>query len=138
MAEDVRVATESLQLRRDPSELRAAYRSADPYPHAVIDGLFEDRLLQALLDEFPGADDPDWVRFDNAQEKKLGNYRRLFEVGGHTEKFLFAVSSPAMLAFLEKLTGIDGLIPDPYFGGGALHQIPPGGFLKVHADFNWH
>ena len=43
-----------------------------------------------------------------------------------------------MLGFLEALTGIDGLIPDPYFGGGALHQIPAGGFLKVHADFNWH
>jgi Rps23 Pro-64 3,4-dihydroxylase Tpa1-like proline 4-hydroxylase len=43
-----------------------------------------------------------------------------------------------MLGFLETLTGIDGLVPDPYFGGGALHQIVPGGFLKVHADFNWH
>jgi 2OG-Fe(II) oxygenase superfamily len=127
-----------LRLRRDPAALRAGYASADPYPHAVIDGLFPDRWLEDVLGEFPALDDPDWMRFDNAEEKKLGNYRRLFEVGPHTEKFLFAVSSPTMLAFLEALTGIDGLIPDPYFGGGALHQIPAGGFLKVHADFNWH
>src|SRR6266436_1022806 len=33
---------------------------------------------------------------------------------------------------------LDGLIPDPYFGGGGLHQIEAGGFLKVHADFNVH
>lgn len=26
----------------------------------------------------------------------------------------------------------------PYFGGGGLHQIEPGGFLKVHVDFNVH
>jgi 2OG-Fe(II) oxygenase superfamily len=133
-----RVSPELLRLRGDPSELRAGYESADPYPHAVIDGLFPDRWLEAVLDEFPALDDPDWMRFDNAEEKKLGNYRRLFDVGPHTEKFLFAVSGPAMLGFLEALTGIDGLIPDPYFGGGALHQIPSGGFLKVHADFNWH
>lgn len=138
MAEGARVSPELLALRRDPAELRAGYESAEPFPHAVIDGLFPDTWLEAVLGEFPGLDDPDWMRFDNADEKKLGNYRRLFEVGPHTEKLLFAVSSPVMLGFLEALTGIDGLIPDPYFGGGALHQIPAGGFLKVHADFNWH
>ena len=47
-------------------------------------------------------------------------------------------SSAACLKFLEGLTGITGLIPDPYFEGGGLHQIEPGGYLKVHADFNWH
>ena len=30
------------------------------------------------------------------------------------------------------------MIPDPSFDGGGLHQILPGGFLKVHADFNKH
>ena len=36
------------------------------------------------------------------------------------------------------LTGNRGLIPDPYFGGGGLHQIESGGFLKIHTDFNVH
>ncbi len=40
--------------------------------------------------------------------------------------------------FLEKLTGISGLIPDPHYLGGGLHQIERGGFLKIHADFNRH
>ena len=43
-----------------------------------------------------------------------------------------------MIQFLETLTGIDGVIPDPYFVGGGLHQIKPGGHLEVHADFNRH
>jgi 2-oxoglutarate-Fe(II)-dependent oxygenase superfamily protein len=41
-----------------------------------------------------------------------------------------------LVGFLEQLTGIEGLIPDPYFWGGGLHQITRGGYLKVHADFN--
>ena len=48
------------------------------------------------------------------------------------------MSAPPVLQFLEALTGIEGLIPDPYFGGAGPHQIEPGGFLKIHADFNWH
>jgi Rps23 Pro-64 3,4-dihydroxylase Tpa1-like proline 4-hydroxylase len=40
-----------------------------------------------------------------------------------------------MLQFLEKLTGIEGLIPDPYFTGGGLHETKSGGFLGVHSDF---
>ena len=48
------------------------------------------------------------------------------------------MNSLRVLLFLEALTGIEGLIPDPYFGGGGPHQIQPGGFLKIHADFNVH
>jgi Rps23 Pro-64 3,4-dihydroxylase Tpa1-like proline 4-hydroxylase len=76
--------------------------------------------------------------FDNPREKKLGNLDRLLEVDETIAGFLVAMNSPSMLDFLEKLTGIDGLIPDPYFGGGGLHQIVRGGFLKIHTDFNWH
>ena len=40
---------------------------------------------------------------------------------------------------LQELTGIEeAIIPDPHFEGGGLHQITPGGYLKVHVDFNRH
>src|SRR6185437_550489 len=48
------------------------------------------------------------------------------------------LNSATFLQFLERLTGVDALIPDPYFFGGGLHQIEPGGFLKVHVDFSRH
>ena len=37
--------------------------------------------------------------------------------------------------FLEALTGIAALIPDPQFRGSGLHFVGPGGRLAVHADF---
>ena len=53
--------------------------------------------------------------------------------------FLSFLNSFKFLSFLQKLTGIkESLVPDPYFFGGGLHQIKRGGFLKVHADFNYH
>jgi Rps23 Pro-64 3,4-dihydroxylase Tpa1-like proline 4-hydroxylase len=36
------------------------------------------------------------------------------------------------------LTGIQDLISDPFYRGGGLHNILPGGKLGVHADFNKH
>ena len=50
------------------------------------------------------------------------------------ELFRFFNSRP-VLQFLEGLTGIEGLLPDPYFAGGGYHEITRGGRLGVHADF---
>ena len=127
-----------LHLNAEPAALRGAYASAAPFPHVAIDGLFPDETLDRVLEGFPDAGDAAWGRFENASEKKLGNYARLEELAEPIRSFLAALNGPRMLEFLETLTGIDGLVPDPYFAGGALHQIVRGGFLKVHADFNWH
>jgi hypothetical protein len=127
-----------LQLNVDASTLRERYAAAQPFPHIALDGLFADDVLDDVLAGFPPPSDPAWARFENSLEKKLGNYGHLEELSPAIRGFLTGLNSPRMLEFLETLTGIDGLIPDPYFGGGALHQIVPGGFLKVHADFNWH
>ena len=40
------------------------------------------------------------------------------------------------LRFLERVTGIRGLIPDPFLTGGGLHTSGPGGILAPHADFH--
>ena len=128
----------TMRLFYDPAALVAQYRDAQPFPHIVLDGLFDDAALEPVLREFPSPDAMKWNRFDNPLEKKLGYYHETSTVPKTIRDFLNEMNSFEMLLWLEALTGIDGLIPDPYFGGGGLHQIEPGGFLKVHADFNVH
>ena len=127
-----------MKLHADPHALRATYAPGDPFPHIVIDGLFDDAELDAVLRDFPSPEQTRWMRFDNPREKKLGFFYESSAISERIRHFLDAMNGFEMLLFLEALTGIDGLIPDPYFGGGGLHQIEPGGFLKVHADFNVH
>lgn len=128
-----------MQLHAQPETLNPKYLAAQPFPHIAIDGLFDDALLDEVLAHFPGPGDLDWGEFESEKEKKLG-----LRPGGDATVppsvrwFMWNMSSPPVLEFLEALTGIEGLIPDPYFGGGGLHQIEPGGFLKIHSDFNWH
>jgi hypothetical protein len=50
------------------------------------------------------------------------------------DMFGFFNSSP-ITQFLESLTTITGLIPDPYFVGGGFHETSKGGKLGIHADF---
>ncbi|HEX2831964.1 MAG TPA: 2OG-Fe(II) oxygenase [Thermoanaerobaculia bacterium] len=127
-----------MKLNYDPRDLRAQYQHADPFPHIVLDGLFDDAELDALVAEFPKPEETRWMKFDSATEKKLGYYHEHSRISDRIRRFLDALNGFEMLLFLEQMTGIDGLIPDPYFGGGGLHQIEPGGFLKIHADFNVH
>ncbi|HEU0073623.1 MAG TPA: 2OG-Fe(II) oxygenase [Dehalococcoidia bacterium] len=53
-------------------------------------------------------------------------------------EILRELNSRQFILFLETLTGIGNLLPDPYFIGGGVHLSGTGDFLKVHADFNWH
>jgi Rps23 Pro-64 3,4-dihydroxylase Tpa1-like proline 4-hydroxylase len=52
------------------------------------------------------------------------------------KNILNALSSYEVLNYLETLTGINGLIPDPYFHGAGLQQTMNGGSLGIHIDFN--
>lgn len=125
-------------LQIDPAPLRDHYITAEPFPHAVLDGLFPESMLDGVLADFPAPEAMQWRKFDNPTEKKLGFWHETSKISERVQRFLWLMNSWPVLQFLETLTGIDGLIPDPYFGGGGLHQIERGGFLKVHADFNVH
>ncbi len=113
------------------------YSHAKPFPHVVIDNFLPESVLENILSEFPPPDAINWKKYDKAFEKKLGSTSEL-QMGEATRFLLYQLNSSIFIDFLEKLTGLEGLIPDPYFEGGGLHQIEKGGFLKVHVDFNRH
>jgi Rps23 Pro-64 3,4-dihydroxylase Tpa1-like proline 4-hydroxylase len=127
-----------IRLNADPRALAESFRNAEPFPHIVIDGLFDDADLDAVLADFPSADAIRWNSFESSQEKKRGFFHEYSTITPTIRRFLDTLNGFEMLLFLEKLTGIEGLIPDPYFGGGGLHLVENGGFLKVHVDFNVH
>ena len=118
---------------------RDAYARAAPFPHAVIDGLLRDDAAAALAAALPGPDDDiGWDRYAAAGfEMKLAsaNQSRLPEA---VVRVLHEFNSGPVVAFVEALTGIAHLLPDPQLLGGGVHLVGPGGHLGVHADFNWH
>jgi hypothetical protein len=122
------------QIAKDKSP---AYASAQPYPHIVLEGFFDDWILDSVIAEFPNPRDKNWLLHDFPEEIKLQSKEEQ-QIPLFTRHFLYALNSASFLRFLERLTGIENLIGDPYFEGGGLHQIVSGGKLAIHADFNKH
>ncbi|MBE3012335.1 2OG-Fe(II) oxygenase [Microbispora sp. NEAU-D428] len=115
--------------------LRADFLDAKPFRHVVIDDFLPPSVLEPVLSEFPEPRDASWQRFDDAREIKLA-LADTEKMGPATRALLAEFNGGVFVEFLERLTGIKHLVSDPHLEGGGLHQIRPGGFLKVHADFN--
>ena len=119
------------------NEHRDRYRAAEPFPHTVIEGLFPEDVLDEVIRAFPPPDSPVWKEYDNYHERKLETQGE-GRVGEAASFLLYQLNSAPFLRFLETLTGIPQILPDPYFVGGGLHQITPGGKLGIHADYSAH
>ncbi len=99
----------------------ASYRSADPFPHVVLDGVFDQGILRDVLTEFDAMDRAPWHHTERDTERKYSSddFRNF---GSSTRAFFTQLNASPFMAFLEKLTGTAGLIPDPHLRGGGLQE----------------
>ena len=147
------------------TERRERYRTADPFPHAVFDGIFPDALLRAVAEENPevckqesgdGGVGPCYAFprtngcvagstscFSKEKRGKGRNreYRKSTkdkdaQIPPVSRMLLAGLKSSSFTTFLERLSGVPALIPDPHYTGAGLHFTSTGGLLAVHADFN--
>jgi hypothetical protein len=127
------------RLERLAGELAPAFGGADPYPHVVIDDFLPQANASALRASFPQPEDRlGWDQFGAlGYEVKLGSSdeRNFPDVLRHA---IHDLNSGVFIRFLETLTGIEHLLPDPHLLGGGIHLSRRGDHLGIHADFNWH
>ena len=115
--------------------LSAAYCFAEPFPHLVADNFLPEAVANMALEHFPR----DALQSDRVFEMGYaGLHKRQIlpdECDAAARQLFQFFNSRPMLEFLEGLTTISGLIPDPYFTGGGFHETGRGGKLGIHADF---
>lgn len=117
--------------------LAKAYRTNRPFPHIQLTDFLDPEVAREIAAEFPTADTEAWTQYKHHNENKAGMAKReLFppKLGAVADE----LNSPEFVAWLSRLTGIPGLVPDPSLEGGGLHQSGLGGFLNVHTDFSMH
>ncbi len=114
------------------------FKTAHPFPHIFIDDFLPVDIAEALLDTFPDANSPVWIK--QPTEDQLFKLATTDEgaIPALQRYVLFTLNSGRFLRFLEKLTGIEALVSDTKLVGGGLHQIPRGGKLAVHIDYSHH
>jgi hypothetical protein len=114
-----------------------AYRTAQPFPHFIADGLLHAAVLEEVLEEFDAMERRAWHHSDALHERKWST-EDFRQFGPFTSAVIAQLNGGPFVSFLGELTGIAGLVPDPHLRGGGLHEIRRGGLLGVHADFNIH
>nr|WP_255784122.1 2OG-Fe(II) oxygenase [Lysobacter chinensis] len=101
--------------------------------------------MRRLIDEFPGVEDIPWKNWgagrtrggQEVQGSKLGQSDETF-FPPFIRHFLAQLNSATFIRFIERLTGISGLITDPTYSGCGLHSTGSGGRLMIHTDANRH
>lgn len=127
------------RLDRLADGLHADFVAATPYPHIVIDNFLRPECVAELARVFPLPDDAvAWERFGiHSVEMKLASAREeIFPVA--LRQAIHDLNAGPFLNFLERLSGIEHLLPDPHLTGGGIHLSRQGDHLGIHADFNWH
>lgn len=142
IVEELYRTVSSQRLFNISSKFKYEYGSATPFPHIVIDGIFPEAILQEVMKEHPDSvlqDDGCLVGkkcFNEERQNKKSAVDIEEQMGLYTRILFSFMKSSIFTRFLEDLTGITNLIPDPHFRGSGLHFTGPGGNLDVHADFN--
>jgi Rps23 Pro-64 3,4-dihydroxylase Tpa1-like proline 4-hydroxylase len=122
------------------------YRSAEPFPHIVIDDFLPPDNLEKVLESIPRLDD-ERVKWGNlnanlpdgrpAQASKY-HLQNVLCMKPPLRELIAELNSGLFTFVLAELTGIESLLVDAQLLGGGVHLVKPGGLLRVHADFRRH
>lgn len=119
-------------------DLSKVYSTNAPFPHVVIDDFLPIETVYELNRGFPASVLPSDINYDAPLATRKKRQIFPYECSETILNFFYEMNGARVLTFLEELTGIQGLIADPYFLGGGLHETSRGGSLAVHSDFRVH
>ena len=123
------------QARRIGESLSAEYCFAEPFPHIVLDNFLPRPVIDLAIENFPKEE----LKSDKTFEMGYaGLHKRQIlpdDCSGKARELFHFFNSRPMIEFLEGISSIPGLLPDPFYAGGGYHETTTGGKLGIHADF---
>mmetsp|Transcript_27765 Transcript_27765/g.58978 ORF Transcript_27765/g.58978 Transcript_27765/m.58978 type:complete len:288 (-) Transcript_27765:132-995(-) len=142
LVKDLFEATSSERLSSIGKLYHEQYATNTPFPHITIDNFLPKRYLMEVAREHPESDvvngcvDPQKC-FKKTRERNKSYIDDEMDMGMYTRLLFHVMKSSTVVRFLEELSGIQNIFPDPHFYGSGLHFTDgDGGKLDIHADFN--
>jgi len=117
----------------DIEALATAFADARPFPHVVLPGALRSPP-EDVLGSFPSLDSRLWRRRNETYQPGKLTLSRIDRIPEPFAAMLRELMEPPALEFLERVSGIRRLLPDPYLDGGGLHCSTPGGVMAPHTD----
>lgn len=119
------------------ADFAARFAEAEPFRHVVIDDFFSESFARSLLQQFPAFEQGEF-RGEDGRPGHKSTFEQVRTLGGAYEQLDDCISSAGFLDLLGRITGIDGLIHDPWYLGGGTHENRITAGLTPHVDFNFH
>lgn len=130
------LSIESKTAKELGASLAQDYQSKTPYHYTCVDNFLPEEVITRVREEaIQMGDKPAENLSANENLKTSFNPDRMPK---YSKAVFHALNSRPFVQFLEQMSGIQGLIPDPYYGGGGIHRTNTTGYLDIHADFDYH
>src|SRR5258706_874880 len=98
----------------DPETNRPIYQSSAPYPHLIVKDFFKPDILRLLTEELVS----DQVNFNTVFNDEFQKGKTI-STGDSVPPLISLLASkfaaPETLRHIEQLTGLQRLVPDPYY-----------------------
>jgi len=122
--------------RYDLVKLKEHHFAGDPVPYTIIDDFLPRDIFNIVVKEIDDISSESWTVFAN--ETSSREEVRNFVTAPHIQTLSNSMQGPSFLKWLEAITGVEKLIPDPYLRGGGITSVSTGNKLGLHTDFNWN
>jgi len=123
---------------------KEAYTSATPFKYAHIKDFFSKDKLEFINATYPDVGAALWKETNykhtmrKSVVKSLHHGLKELTLDQGARDLFYELNSSCFLNFLEKLSGINGLIGDPYLAEAGFHLSKGSSSLGIHADFSHH
>ena len=113
------------------------FNSQLPFPFFAEKDLWDLTCLEKAELEFDSFHEWDGQKkFENAMWKKYCSTYSKFPEG--VKSIIDFALSQEFVNWIQEVSGIKNLVVDNTFMGAGMHQTSSGGFLNMHADFNYN
>ena len=129
-----------LEKHSDTKSLYEEFISNEPFPNIGIDNFLSDDLVISMKNEITES----YRKYNHLLKNFTRNGSHMIELceAGDicpiAHQLIGDLHSKYFLDWLENVTGIDGLIPDPWLIGASYMRCYRGDSLQIHSDFNWN
>jgi len=115
--------------------LASRFQTNRPFPHLLLENLFNPEQLELVLNEGLARSKSEWVYHNTQNIAKLGQ-KSAATLGAAGFQLVSLLHSAPFLYLLSEITGIWNLLPDPYMHGAGYSIIPSGAKFDAHLDAN--
>jgi hypothetical protein len=120
----------------DPKDYAIDYSQGTPVPWISFDNFLPEEVLKPIQAEILQIPKHVWTEFvrNGSFMLECNNLKYAPLIN----ELVLYLNSGEFLQWLENITGLKKLIPDPHLIGSGLMRCGPGHSLKLHTDFNWN